>query len=135
MNVRQSARKAAAKQALGVRQVTSGRLSRNTRLSSQRHDRHDEQREADGAEGRSPPISAAKMLVAKGRMPSTTPPCEAGTVCIAIEERIGNPKTRRTHAANSPMTWNLGDGLPNMRSSIAAAVLAAVARPIVMNQG
>ena len=55
----------------------------------------------NSGEGRSPPISAAKMLVASGRMPSTTPPCAAGTVCMAIDDITGKPNTSSRPARNS----------------------------------
>lgn len=86
-------------------------------------------------DGRSPPISAAKTLVARGRMPSTTPPCEAGTVCMAIDERMGNAKTRSTPAASNPARWGFGNGFLSTRSRMPAARLATVARPTVTNQG
>ena len=52
------------------------------------------------------------MLVASGRMPSTTPPCAAGTVCKAIEDMTGKPKTSSSPARNSAPASSRGNALP-----------------------
>ena len=41
--------------------------------------------------GRSPPNRAAKVAVISGSTPSTTPPWDAGTVCMATLEKPGKP--------------------------------------------
>ena len=37
--------------------------------------------------------TAPTMAVAKGKTPNTTPPWDAGTVCIAHADKIGKPTT------------------------------------------
>ena len=86
-------------------------------------------------DGRSPPISAAKMLVVSGRMPSTTPPWAAGTVCMAIVDIKGKPNTSSRPARNSIATCRRCRRLPNAASTAAAATLAMAARPKLTKAG
>ena len=52
-------------------------------------------------EGRSPANTTLIAAVASGNIPSTTPPCEAGAVCMAIAESSGKPSTTPAAIATS----------------------------------
>ncbi|MCZ7597210.1 MAG: hypothetical protein M5U09_04865 [Gammaproteobacteria bacterium] len=88
------------------------------------------------AEGRSWLISTLASAVASGSNPSTTPPWEAGTVCMAMAENTGNPSTTPAATTARPASsGRVGHGARVTASRTTATSAATTARPRPMNTG
>ena len=88
------------------------------------------------SEGRSPANTTLIMAVASGNAPSTTPPCEAGTVCMAMAERVGKPNTTPAATTSSVFTsLDDGHGWRVNSSKGPATAAAATVRPNDRNSG
>ena len=86
--------------------------------------------------GRSWAISAAAATVASGMMPSTTPPCAAGTFTMASAISTGKPTMVQSPAStSSPQSARGGSGLRVTASSASPASPAMVARAALRNSG
>ena len=81
--------------------------------------------------GRSPQNIAAARVVANGKMPSTTPPCDAGTDSMAMDMNRGKPITRHSPATISRFQYRMGGtGWRATRKITAATKAATTARPM-----
>jgi len=90
----------------------------------------------NAADGRSRSSSAPSIAVASGRMPITTAPCEAGTVCIAKPLNAGNPPTSNSEASAMRGTFARGgSGRRSTARTTSASIPATAARPAVRNSG
>ena len=87
-------------------------------------------------EGFSLETITAAVVVANGKTPSTTPPCDAGTVSIAHAVKTGNPKTTPNATTESCINWCLFGLDCFVAIKINAATTEAItARPNPMNIG
>ena len=76
------------------------------------------------------------MAVASGKAPSTTPPCEAGTVCMAMAESVGKPKTTPAATTAKVRTSRaVGHGWRVSSNKGPATAAAATVRPIDRKNG
>jgi hypothetical protein len=86
--------------------------------------------------GRSCAIKAAAAAVASGKMPSTTPPCAAGTVTMASAISTGKPMMVQIPVIASVRQFAGEGGRQRITSSVASpAQPAIVARAALRNRG
>ena len=81
-------------------------------------------------EGRSRSRIVLVMAVVSGRMPNTTPPCEAGTNCMATVINTGKPKITPKPASQSPFHCNrVGRGCDVIKRIGSPTKAASIALP------
>ena len=89
-----------------------------------------------GAYGNVPDDKAPKSATTSGKRPSTTPPCEAGTSCIAKPVQTGKPMiVKKAPIESGIISFRRGQDRLNTLKTKIAMMPASAARPPVTNQG